>query len=593
METLLTLCDELNIPCSAGDLPIRWTGEGPEFVSAHPFTARDEEGNVTATRFARLCEAMEWPMEERRPDLTAQAMLKHFGLSDDPAGRRVLDVLYPCLLRQQEILWTPWYLVEEGNMALIAAVKEQRLPGVEIRTGAKRVFTTHGVAHLLGQTGAITQENWEQGENYQARGYAMDAIVGVSGAEYAFEEVLHGTSGTVRRINALDGTLLSRDYESEPQAGGSVRLTIDLPLQQAAEQALERYTAGLNGGQGGSALVVMEVNTGAVLAAASWPTYDPAVYRETYQSLVQDSLKPLFNRAFLGTYAPGSTFKIVTATAALDTGVITPATRVTCNGWMDYLDTRFRCWIYRSGGGRHGAENVSDAIRDSCNIFFYTMGIQVGIDELNRYAQAYGLGLPTGLEVSEASGVNAGPEHSGKLGQIWYPGNTLSAAIGQSDNQFTPVQLCSCVATLVNGGTRYQAHIMDQITSYDAAQVLQRFTPQVLGTVPLSDSHRQAILRGMVEAGASGQVGEAFRALNSAGITVGAKTGSAQVSGQENANGLIVCYAPAEDPQIALCVAVEKGGAGADTAVIAAEVLQAWFSDSVRESTAKEESQGQ
>lgn len=573
VEALLKLCDRLGLTPSDGELPIRWDTEGPVYVSDHPFTA----GDGTATRFGRLCEAMEWPKDQRRAANTARAMLETFGLADDEQGHRVLSVLYPCLLRQQEILWTDWYFLQEADMAFVSAVKEEHLPGVEIRTGVRRVYTAEGAAHLLGQTGAISAENWEQGENYKARGYAMDAVVGVSGAEYAFEEQLRGISGTARRINALDGTLLSRDYERQPQAGNSVRLTIDLPLQQAAETALERCTGALNDGQGGSALVVMDVHTGGVLAAASWPTFDLSTYRQDYPALAKDPLKPLFNRAFLGTYAPGSTFKMVTATAALDTGAITPESTVRCNGWMDYLDTRFHCWIYRTSGGRHGSENVTEAIRDSCNIFFYTLGEQMGIETLNDYARSYGLGLPTGLELSESAGVNAGPDHSGRLGQIWYPGNTLSAAIGQSDNQFTPLQLCGYVATLVNGGTRYQAHLMEEITSYDGTEVLQRFQPTVLGTVPLSDANRRAILAGMVQAAETGQVGEHFAPLRQAGITLGAKTGSAQVSGQENANGLLVCYAPAEDPEIALCVAVEKGGAGADTAVIAAEVLGAWF----------------
>ncbi len=578
VELLIDLCRREELEHNTGGLPIRWGENGAEYTTDHPFDAVGEDGAAVPTRFARLCESMEWPADAENPRRTAAAMLDYFGLADDEQGREALDVLYACLLREREILWTTWYFAEEVDMGFVTAVKEQRLSGVEIRTAAKRVYVSQGAAHLLGQTGAISAENWEDGEGYKARGYAMDAVVGVSGAEYAFEEYLRGVSGTARRITSLDGTLLSRDYEQRPEAGSSVRLTIDLPLQQAAEQALAEHTAAINGGEGGSAVVVMDVRDGGILAAASWPTFDLASYREDYESLAQDPLKPLFNRAFLGTYAPGSTYKMVTATAALDTGAISPRDTVTCNGWMDYLDTRFRCWIYRTKGGRHGQETVSDAIRDSCNIFFYTMGSQVGIDTLNEYARGYGLGVPTGVELSEATGVNAGPEYSHRLGQTWYPGNTLSAAIGQSDNQFTPLQICGYLSTLVNGGTRYQAHLMQAVTTYDGAEVLETFRPAVLDTVPLSEENRQAILRGMAQAvDATAGVRQAFAPLAQAGIAVEAKTGSAQVSGQENANGLFVCFAPLDDPQIAVCVAVEKGGAGADTAVIAADVVSTWF----------------
>ncbi len=579
VRRLLELCQRSGITPGEGGLPVTWSGGEWHYVSDEPFSYLDEEGVATQTRFARLCEEMEWPMAADDPAKTAEAMLATFGL-EGHEDADVLDVLYACYLREREILFTTWYFAENVDIGFITRVKEERLPGVEIRTSTRRVYETPYAAHLLGQVGAISAENWETGENYKERGYAMDAVVGISGAEYAFEDYLQGTAGVARQITGLDGTLLSQDYAELPVAGDTVSLTIDIDLQAAAEQALAQHTEEINGGEGGSAVVVMDVRDGSVLAAASWPTFDLATYREDYQELVQDEKKPLYNRAFLGTYAPGSTYKIVTATAALDTGLITPYDTIRCDGKMEYLDTTFRCWIYRQSGGRHGEENVSDAIRDSCNIFFYTMGIQLGIDTLTEYARAYGLGLPTGIELSESTGVNAGPEYSERIGTIWYPGNTLSSAIGQSDNQFTPLQICNYIATVVNGGHRYTAHLLRSVSSYDGSETVFRYEPEIQNTVPLSDTDRAAIIQGMDEVVEStATVREAFSTLTAGGIQVGAKTGSAQVSGQENANGLFVCFAPLDDPQIAVCVAVEKGGSGAATSVIAADILQQYFAD--------------
>ena len=564
-QTLAELCRRWEIAHNAGGLPLTWTEEGAAF--SQPLFQEDG----TPARFTRLCQALDIPTEHA-PE-TASALLEYYGLRGDETGREALDILYPCALRQRDIVGTTFPFAETTDAAFAAMVEERNLPGVRVSTATRRIYPQSAAAHLLGQTGAITAENWKSGENYRERGYPMDAVVGVSGAEYAFEQELRGEDGTVTRTGEASAEGI---YVKAPQPGQDVWLTLDLDLQQAAEQSLARHTQALNGGEGGSAVVVMDVHTGGVLAAASWPSFDPAAYREDYARLARDKNRPLFNRALLGTYAPGSTYKMVTASAALDTGIITPWDTVTCRGWMDYLDTRFHCWISRSGG-RHGRETVSDALRDSCNVFFYTVGEQLGIDTLNQYAQAYGLGLPTGIELAESAGVNAGPDYARKRGRIWYPGNTLSAAIGQSDNQFTPLQICAYVSTLANGGTRYQTHLLQQVTNYYDPAPLSAFQPKVLGTVPLSEENQKAIVRGMcASVESSAALSRAFEPLKEAGVTVAAKTGSAQVAGQEHANGLFVCFAPAEEPEIALCVAVEKGGAGADTAVIAGEILGVW-----------------
>ena len=579
VRRLIALCRAQGRDWNSGALPIQAEGAGWAFTSDAPFSYMDEDGVRQATNFARLCEAMEWPAAADDPERVLDAMLATFGLTGAEDGMEVLDVLYACYLREKEIVWTTWYFAGDVDIDFITVVEQEGLRGVEIRTAAERVYHTAAAAHLLGQVGPISAENWEDGENYRAQGYAMNATVGLSGVEYAFEEYLRGTAGTAEIITDLDGTLLSERYAVEPVAGSNVTLTLDIRLQEAAERALEEHTAEINGGEGGSAVVVLDVNDSSVLASASWPTFDLSTYNQDYAALAADELRPLYNRALLGAYAPGSTYKLVTATAALSEGIISTEDTIRCGGWMDYLGTTFRCWIYRQSGGTHGPETVSDAIRDSCNIFFYTVGEQLGIETLTEYAQAYGLGLATGIELSESTGVNAGPDYSERVGAVWYPGNTLSAAIGQSDNQFTPLQICNYIATLVNGGERHAVHLLKSVKRYDNSGLLAEYEPEVMGEVPLPEGDRAALLQGMAEVvEGTTSVRTAFAGLTEQGITVGAKTGSAQVGGQENANGLFVCFAPYDDPEIAICVAVEKGGSGAATAVIAADILEYYFS---------------
>lgn len=582
IRRLLEICGEQGIDWNGETLPIIAENGQWAYASDQPFSYQKEDGSYADTQFARLCQAMEWTMLPNDPEGMLRTMFKTFGLEGEE-GLELLQVIYPCYLREKEIVWTTWYFAENVDIDFISVVKEENLSGVTIKASSERVYHTEYAAHLLGQVGLITAENWEEGENYKAQGYAMDATVGISGVEYAFESWLRGTSGTMEKITGLDGTLLSEDYQQVPVAGSKVALTLDIKLQEAAELALAEHTDQINGGEGGSAVVVLDVKDSSVLAAASYPTYDLSQYRADYKELVSDERKPLYNRALLGTYAPGSTYKLVTATAALATGIISAEDEINCRGWIDYLDTRFHCWIYRQNGMTHGMENVTEAIRDSCNVYFYTVGSQLGIDTLTEYAQLYGLGLPTGIELSESLGVNAGPDYSDKVGMTWYPGNTLSAAIGQSDNQFTPLQICNYIATVVNGGYRNQVHLLQSVKTNDGSELLYQAERSVLNEVPLQESDRKAMLEGMglvVESTATVQ--QAFAGLTAQGIQVGAKTGSAQVSGQTNANGLFVCFAPYDDPEIAICVAVEKGGSGAATSVIAAEILEYYFSDAAQ-----------
>lgn len=570
---LLEICRDKGVEWTDSELPISESAPYT-FTTEEIYTYTDSDGTQTDTRLAQLCDALGWQRTESAEDLLEQ-MAAYFGLEETDASlaRQALGVLYSCCLRRSEILWTDYIFASDVSIELISVVEEEQLPGVDIEPTSVRSYATGYAAHLLGRVGLITAENWTEGENYKAQGYSMDATVGQSGVEYAFEQYLRGEDGERTITTDRDGGVVSVEDTTPAQAGDTVALTLDLNLQSATEDALAEYIPTLNDSQGGGAAVAIDVNDGSVLSCASWPTFDAATqsYDESY-----GELSPLFNRALQGTYSPGSTYKMVTAIAGLESGVIDVNTQIQDTGYMDYYGTTFRCWLYRESRTTHGLETVTDALRDSCNIFFYHVGIDVGIDTLTEYAQAFGLGVSTGIELAESVGVNAGPAYSESVGATWYGGNTLSAAIGQSDNLFTPLQLANYVATLVNGGTRYAAHLLQSVTDADGS--VTPYEPQVLGTVEISAENLEAVKQGMLEVVEStSTVFRAFANLTAHGIQVGAKTGSAQVTGQENANGLFVCFAPYDDPEIAICVAVEEGGSGAATAVIAARMLEAYF----------------
>ena len=354
-------------------------------------------------------------------------------------------------------------------------------------------------------------------------------------------------------------------------------LTIDIRLQETVERALAEHIPTLPEAQGGAA-VVLDVNSAAVLAMASYPTYDLATNTGIGVALDDNVLAPLLNRVTMGLYPPGSTFKMVTATGALEEGIITPTDKIRDTGMYMYYAPSYTpsCWIYRQNGGNHGLINVSQAITESCNVFFYDVGRRLGIEKLNEYARMYGLGESTGIELGESTGVVAGPDYTeGVLHQVWYEGSTLSAAIGQENNQFTPLQLANYIATLVNGGNHYSAHLLKEVKSADFSEVLYRREPELLDTIEIDPVNLEAIKQGMLAVTQSGSAAKYFRDLD---IKVGAKTGSAQVSVESESNAVFVAFAPYDDPQIALCIVVEKGGSGAELGAIAADIISYYFS---------------
>ena len=472
---------------------------------------------------------------------------------------------------------------EDVSTEVLSLITDGRYEGVTIRTASARVYNTALAAHILGTIGPIWQEEWSSSEDtgyvgYADKGYSMNDLVGKDGVEKAFESYLRGMDG--RRLITTDetGKITGELYTREPQPGGTVALTLDIDLQADVEAALAETISGMidkDSNERGGAAAVVSVGTGEVLALASYPTYDLSTFNEDYDELVSDQRLPMFNRATQGIYAPGSTFKMVTAVAALESGIITPSSIIQDRGiYTYYKDPQPMCWIYSQTGSTHGRINVSQAITDSCNYFFYEVGRLTGIRTLDSYASQFGLGQSTGIEIGDSSGVLASPEWAESHDQEWTDGQTITAAIGQSYNLFTPLQLANYVATLVGGGDHYQAHLLKNVKAYDNSRLLYMYGDKPMNTVEISDSTLSAVTRGMHELTVSGSVAYAFE---NCVVSAGAKTGSAQV-GTDIANGVFVAYAPYEKPEIAVAIVIEKGGSGAALANTAVEIINSWFS---------------
>ena len=480
--------------------------------------------------------------------------------SDAPAeARRRLARL----CREGSVPWTGEGPVREAPAWLRVRLREDPLDGVTLVPVSHRRGPGPLAPHALGRVGRMDPAQWA---HYGPLGYKMDELVGQDGAEAAFESLLRGTPGQNLIETDTNGTVTEVHCLQTAQPGQNVTLTLDWDLQEAAQEALSEFLDTHPQATGGAA-AVLDVRDGGVLALASQPGYDPETFSENYSALASDPAHPVMNRAVQGLYAPGSTFKLVTAAAALEEGILTPETKILDTGRYTYYKTpQPQCWLYRQEGRTHGLENVREAIRDSCNLFFYDAGRRVGIERLEQYAHALGLGEPTGIELSgEPSGVVAGPEYTHSLGKTWYEGNVLSAAIGQENNRFTPLQLAHMTATLASGGTRWQVHLLRQ------AGREEPLAPKKLGEISFAPENLEAIQTGMEEVTRTGSLSQAFRDLP---FRAAAKTGSAQVAGAETSNAVLVCFAPYDDPILALAVVVEQGGSGSALGPIAAHILK-------------------
>lgn len=563
---LIRLCQETGTAWN-DTLPIAQTGSFLRCTNdrSESFTQYLEKNKLTATAAGRQL-------------IAEMRALYHVDESlSEKDARLVIGVRYELHSRDS------YTFAEDVSSEVLSLITDGRYEGVSIRTASARVYNTTLAAHILGTIGPIWQEEWSSNEKtgyvgYADKGYSMNDLVGKDGVEKAFEEYLRGTDGRRLITTDEDGKLTGELYTREPQPGGTVALTLDIDLQADVERALAQTITGMideDSNERGGAAAVVSVGSGEVLALASYPTYDLSTFNEDYEDLVADERLPMFNRATQGTYAPGSTFKMCTAVAALESGIITPSSIIQDRGiYTYYRDPQPMCWVYRQGGSTHGRINVTQAITVSCNYFFYEVGRLTGIRTLDSYASQFGLGQSTGIEIGDSSGVLASPEWADSHNREWTDGQTITAAIGQSYNLFTPLQLANYIATLVGGGEHYQAHLLKNVKEYDNSRLLYVYDDEPLNTVEMSDSTVEAVTKGMHELTVSGGVAFAFQDCV---VSAGAKTGSAQV-GTDIANGVFVAYAPYEDPEIAVAIVIEKGGSGAALATAAVEIINSWFS---------------
>lgn len=571
------------------NFPLRWSRILNKWMYA-------SDSSIGMGRMGRFLAALEiitaderenW-QEKIAPQELADRLYEEYGLdadTDPQTARGILAVRWELDIRSARIaLNIPRYIfASDVDGRFISIVAERDLPGVEIVTETVRQYETDSAANLLGRVTKIYENEVEQ---YREKGYPLDATVGRDGAEKAFEDILRGKDGVRVEERSESGSVTGVVYSTEPQPGNNVMLTIDISLQETAEKSLAARIeeikalgeAGNSGGAadvGGGAVVVLDVKNFEILAAANYPTYSLKTFGADYNDLLEDPLEPMNNRAFMGLYQPGSTFKMSTAVTALESGVITPSTRIMTKGiYTYYQGYQPACEIYLNYRGSHGLINVVDAIRVSCNYFFFEVGRLSGIDRMNSYARMLGLGEPTGVELPEYTGILAGKEEREEGGGTWYGGDTIAAAIGQSDNLFTPLQMAVYVASLVNpNGERLEAHLLKSVRTYDYSSTISEYKPEVLSTVDISDETRETVMKGMLQVSRSGSAVVTF---GNYPIDVGTKTGTAQ-TGRGSPNGVFVAFAPYDDPQIAVAVVVEHAGKGSIIGSVARDILDAYF----------------
>lgn len=511
-------------------------------------------------------------------------------------ARSIVGIRYELDMRYAEYSLPEYIFAEDVDTNFIAVIGEKNFPGVVVEESSVREYYTSYAAHMLGTIGKINGD--EKALYVEEFGYPNDAFVGKSGVEKFFETYLHGTNGTEITTTNTSGTVIGVTTQEAAEPGDDVYLSIDIDLQAVAETALQKEMTDINSTRGSrekraekGAAVAIDVKTGEVLAMASIPTYNLSTYYDDFDSLSEDKLKPLLNRATSEIYSPGSTFKMVTAMAALSEGKVTEYAPVGCTGSYKLGDSTFGCT--RS----HGPMDTRSSITKSCNFYYYTMASRMDIDVLERYAEMFGLSQSTGIELGESLGIMDGRKYRQRLydedpeayvsrnetganeetGLInWYGGMSLNAAIGQGDSRFTPLQIASYVSTIANRGIRNKLTILNRIETYDGSKTVKSLETEVLSTVEAPDEYWNAIqegMRGVTETGtASGSK------LHNYEIKVAAKTGTAQTAKTEDTNtSVFVCYAPYDDPQIAIAVVIENGGAGTRSISVAYEMLKEYF----------------
>ena len=553
----------------------------------------------------------------------------------DEEARAVIGMRYEFDLRGVTNL--PNYtFIEDVSDENLSAILELNIPGLDVESSTVREYHTSYAAHILGYVGGMDADDWAK---YKAEGYSMDADIGQSGFEEAFEKYLHGIDGQRVDEVAKDGTIIASYYRTNPEtgklmtpiAGNNVESTIDLDIQIAAEDALAEIMEFLtdpeqnvdkNGlpGDGqdaeGAAVIVMKVDTGEILACASYPSYNLATMNEDWAEINSDPLKPLFNRAFGATYAPGSTYKMCTTIAAME-HEFGPGSKLGTGAILKYGETiddkgRFEelgegfnptCLLYSAANATHQDVDASQALMVSCNYFFYILGYRMTWQMMDETAKALGLGEPTGIELREKVGWRANPDskaasYSG-VDATWNAGDKVLMAIGQSENRFTPLQLAVYTTTLANEGKRMRATFLNRVVSSDYRTLVLEVQPEIVNTLNMSYQTIEMYMEGMRKviqndptkpyyAGTAASyfggpsdlygVGDGVWPLKGK-VNVWAKTGTAEHSSGGSDHGAFVCFAgkPGGKPEVAIAIYGEKVAHGSTLAPVAEDILEAYF----------------
>lgn len=477
--------------------------------------------------------------------------------------------------------WTrsnPYTFAEDVSQETVLRVSECSavLTGVSVEEVAYREYPNgDAAAHLIGTVGAIYAEEYAELKN---SGYGMHDEIGKSGIEKEYESFLRGTNGSKRVIRDENNIIIDTEYLTEAETGNTLVLTIDIDLQRCAQQALANCIQGIQRSGGymtgedcnAGSVVVLDCRTGEVLAAVSYPYYDLTTYKEDYSSLLENDAAPLFNRALNGLYAPGSTFKPALAIAALQERVISAADTVCCTKKYTVDDFSVNCLSY------HGDVNVDTALTVSCNYFFYEMGVRLTINRMNDYCRRFGFGSVTGIGLGESKGTLAGREdRQSKGGASWVIADTLQAAIGQSDNRFTPIQLANFIATIGNGGNHYQTTIIKTIKTYGLDQTIvedSSSNPTLLNTLEVDEVVLETVREALLSVTREGTAVKVFGGYE---INVGGKTGTSEGAGSDS--GLFIAFAPYENPEIAIAIVGEHAVHGSWMAPVAKEVFDEYF----------------
>lgn len=552
-----------------------WTDNLPIKVDKNgkAYFEEDREDDIAIMKSRDMLNLNSYATAENCLDaLIERYSLQSYSRSD---ARKIASVCYEMLLKSFNSS-NPYTFADDVSDKLVSVIKENSssLPGVEIEITTYREYTDGTIApHIIGMTGVISAEEYEANKDT----YSMTDIIGKNGIELAMESYLKGKNGVKTYYSDASGETRV-EYTVNPEQGNNIILTLDYNLQKVTQDAVKACADSIENNPltpAGSA-VVIKVDTGEVLAAATYPSYDVENYNKDYAKLAKNEAAPLWNRAFLSTYTPGSTMKPAISIAGLEEGVITSDDGTYCDSTYTYRDITLGCT------DAHGFTNVVTAIYHSCNIFFYELGDKLGISTMNEYRKLLGFAQKTGIEIEEAVGTLDSPSYRQTLGQEWYPGFTLQSAIGNAGDQVTPIQLANYCATIANGGTRYKCTLIKSIKSYDYSTTILENEPVVEKETGISQSTLKYVQEGMLKVGTIGFCQYAFSELP---VEAAAKTGTSQVEKVVNGksqicnNGFLITYAPYDDPEIAICVAIEGASSGAAVAPVARDIYAYYFNE--------------